>query len=101
MKTQYSALNIHHLHLAPTIVQPLTMASSENKKFRKNTWKNSMFLPHFLTLRIQQEHTERAISQGGRQGRKQLMSKIMKLSNCEEAAHSGTEEAQERAKYQN
>lgn len=100
-KMQYSALNTHNRHLAPIIVQPLTMASSENKLFRKNTWKNIIFLPHFLTLRIWQEHTERAISEGGRQGRKQLMSKIMQLSSCEGAVHSGTEEAQERVKYQN
>lgn len=39
------------------------MASSENKHFRKNTWKNIMFLPHFLTLRIWQEHTEKGQSQ--------------------------------------
>lgn len=74
------------------------MVSSENKLFRKNTWKNIMFLRHYLTLRMQQKLTERAISEGGRQGREQLTSKIMQLmqlSNCKEAVHSGTEEAQE------
>lgn len=64
LKTQYAALNAHALHATtPIIVQSLTTASSENKHFRKNTWKNIMFLPHFLTLRIWQEHAEKGQSQ--------------------------------------
>lgn len=51
LKTQYATLDTHHLHVTPIIVQPLTTASLENKLFRKNTWKNIMFLAHFLTLR--------------------------------------------------
>jgi len=78
------------------------MASSENKHFRKNTWKNIMFLLHFLTLRRWQEHMKRAISEGDRQGRQQLVSVMMSLSIWKEVVHSATEEPQERKneKYQ-